>query len=582
VTTTPSRRGENDAFGNREDYWGSRRRADVPDRRRFALGLVAVLSLAVATRALPLYWSPHVATLDGFAYVADARATIANGAIPLSGFRAEDFVFTSFTVVASRVLGVDPLFALQPLMAPVGGTAVLAGIALVYGCRDGLPSRRSARLAALLAGVLLAVSGIYLRRTLVPDSDILAHVFLPLLAIAWYRFLWTGRRVWAVVAGVFLIAFPLVHTLSTLLAALTLTGVTVAVLVAGRPPRRVAGGAVAVTGFWAYVAGYYAFAGGHPLLTVSYVDRVSSSLGLFVAWMVVLILGIAWFQTTSARLRQAAVGAPFAVAALALVVNQVTTVFPGTIPTPPGLVALMSLHLVVVAFATRAWKTVSARGPVLIVVALLAAPVVVMYFALTASLSPEYFATALRGHTFVYLPLIALAAVAAATLVSKDSGSHTRRSIAPRFGSRPGLNGAVVVVLLASAAGTAPLAYVALDTMTHPGSTTPAEFEAATFAATYAGEKPTTDHALSRVVAHQYDGGAGIGSTRGWLTGGPPPDRPMLSRESWAASGAHFFPGAPITTSRDRYDATMRCRHAVYATTTRDALTVTLSADAGC
>lgn len=556
--------------------------ADVLGRRRFVLGLLATLSLALALRALPLYWSPHVATLDGFAYVADAEATIAHGSIPLAGFRAEDFVFTSFAAVASSVLGVEPLFALQPLMAPVGATAVLAGIALVYRCRDGVVSRRRARLAALLAGVLLAVSGIYLRRTLVPDSDILAHVFVPLLAIAWYRLLWTGRRAWGVVAGVFLIAFPLVHTLSTLVAALTVTGVTVAAVVAGRSWRRVAVGATAVAAFWAYVAGYYVFAGANPLVTVSYVDRVTSSPGLFVAWVVVLIAGIAWFGTTSARSRQAVMAVPFAIALLALGVNQVTTVFPGTIPTPPGLLPLMALNLVMIAFAVRAWKTVPPRGAVVVVVSLLAAPVVIMYFALTASLGPEYFATALRSHTFVYLPLLALAAIAAATVASNGVGATDRLAGPAGVVRRAGLGGVLAVVLVASVAGTAPLAYVALDTMTHPGSTTTAEFEATGFAGGHATEGVATDHALSRIVGHYHPGSAGVAPTRQWLRGGPPPDRPALSRESWTTTGAHFFPGAPLTIPRDRYDGAIQCRHGVYATTTRDSLTLTLPADAGC
>jgi len=554
----------------------------VLDRRRFALGLLAVLGLALAARALPLLWSPYPATLDGFGYVADARSTIAGGSIPLEGFRVEDFVFTSFTVTTSRVLGVDPLVALQALMIPVGGTAVLAGLALVYRCCDGVGSRRTARLAALLGGLLLAVSAIYLRRTLVPDSDILAHAFLPLLAVAWFRLLRTGRRPWAVVSGVFLIAFPLVHTLSTLLAALTVTGVTVAALVAGAPWRRVAAGSVAVAAFWAYVAGYYALAAMHPLLTVSYVDRVSAYPGLFLAWTVVLILGVAWFGTTSSRRRQTAAAAPFVLAFVALAVNGVTTVFPGTIPTLPGLLPLMSLNLVMVAFAVRVWKRVPARGMVLVVVALLAAPVVVMYFALTASLGPEYFATALRAHTFVYLPLLALAAIGAARLVPGGSESGGSSSGGFEVTGRSGLRAGLVVLLVASVAGTAPLAYVALDTMTFPGSTTPAEFEATGFGAAYATQSVATDHALSRVIGQFHPGGADVAPTRQWLRGGPPPDQPTLSRTTWAERGAHFFPGAPVVTSRSRYDAAIQCRHLVYATTTRDALALSLPADGGC
>jgi hypothetical protein len=54
---------------------------DVLGRRRFILGLLATASLALVLRALPLCWSPHVATLDGFTHVADAEATMVSGSI---------------------------------------------------------------------------------------------------------------------------------------------------------------------------------------------------------------------------------------------------------------------------------------------------------------------------------------------------------------------------------------------------------------------------------------------------------------------------------------------------------------------
>jgi hypothetical protein len=568
----------------------------VLDRRRFALGLLAVLSLALAMRSLPLYWSPYPATLDGFGYVVAARETIAGGSIPLAGFRAEDFVFTSFTVVTSQVLGVRPLFSLQPLMAPVGAAAVLVGVVLVYRCCDGLYSRRRARLAALLAGVLLAVSGIYLRRTLVPDSDILAHVLIPLLALAWYRLLWTGRLAWGWIAGILFVLFPLIHTLSTLIAALAVIGVTTAALVAGRPRRRIALGSLTVAAFWAYVAGYYAFAGAHPQLTVSYVDRISSYPGLFVAWVIVLVIGIAWFGTTSPRLRQAVLAAPFGVAFVALVANATTTVFPGTIPTPPGLLPLMSLYLVVVVFAVRAWERLPARGTALVVLALLGAPVVIMYFALTAALGPGQFATALRSHTFIYLPLLALAAIGAVTAVpgradpASDGGSQRERSgrvsgvLGRATPSARGIRIGLAAVLVVSMVGTVPMAYVALDTMTVPGTTTPAEFEATAFAATHTTSW-ASDDPPGRIGRFLYDRGAAVKPVRAWLSGGPPPDQPTLSRDSWAGPGAHFFPGAPASLPRARYDAALECRHLVYATTTRDALVLTVPTErdiAGC
>jgi hypothetical protein len=217
-----------------------------------------------------------------------------------------------------------------------------------------------------------------------------------------------------------------------------------------------------------------------------------------------------------------------------------------------------------IVFAARAWATVPARGVAMVIVALLAAPVVVMYFALTASLGPAYFATALRAHTFIYLPLLAVAAIAAATIVSGASSTEHSRPAILTTRRRTALGRGLAILLVVSMIGTAPLAYVALDTMAPPGSTTSAEFEATGFAASYATQNVATDHALSRVIGHYHPGDASIAPTRGWLTGGPPPNRPTLSGESWTTSGAHFFPGAPLTISRDRYDAALRCRHVVY------------------
>jgi hypothetical protein len=211
------------------------------------------------------------------------------------------------------------------------------------------------------------------------------------------------------------------------------------------------------------------------------------------------------------------------------------------------------------------------------VVALLSAPVVVMYFALTASLGPAYFATALRAHTFVYLPLLALAAITAATIVSGTSITGKSRPTIFTTRRRAALGRGLATLLIVSMIGTAPLAYVALDTMTHPGSTTSAEFEATEFAGAYSTQDVATDHALSRVIGHFHPGSADVGSTRQWLTGGPSPNQSTLSRGSWTTSGAHFFPGAPVTISRDRYEAALQCRHVVYATTTtRDSLVLSL------
>ncbi|MDT3435485.1 sodium:phosphate symporter [Haloarcula sp. 1CSR25-25] len=516
--------------------------------------IVAVVAVAVAARLTTLHWTPLPSTLDGFGYVALARDTLETGAFPFTRFRADNIVFTAVLTAVGALTGERPLYIAQPVVAVTGGASCLTAMALVKRLAQSShwPHSRTS-LAMGVVGMGLAVEGIYLRRTGQTDEEALAFLLLPLFAIAVHRLLTAERyrRRWGVVAAFLFIAFPLLHTFSSLIAALVLTGL-LATHLARIPSRRDTVGAVAlVAGFWVYMWGYYRFAE-QSQLVVPYVDRISAYPGLFLAWVVVLVTLLIWFQRTSARLQQATVGGAVGLWFLTLGANALQTVFPGTQTTPAGLLVLVAAFAVPVLFAVvglpRASRDRRLIGPV--VLTLLLAPIVVVYFSLTASLTPEYYGTALRGQTFVHLPVFVLAGIGVASVAYRHSPSPDGGLRTPGMQSRR-LAAVLTAVIVVAAIVTMPIAFVNLDTLAFPTGATESQFAAATFTADHVDEQWASDHPFSRIVALYYPSATNgtYQPTARWLGGGAEPNCPTLSRGSWATTGAHLFPAASEKTT---------------------------------
>jgi len=546
-------------------------------RKGRLLLIVAVLAVAVAARLTTLHWTPLPSTLDGFGYVALARDTLETGTFPLTRFRADNIVFTAVLTVLGAVSGERPLYIAQPVVAVTGGASCLTAMALVKRLAQSSRWRHSRTTLAMgVVGMGLAVEGIYLRRTGQTDEEALAFLLLPLFAIAAHRLLTTNRyrRRWGAVVVVLFAAFPLLHTFSSLIVALVLTGVLAAHL--GRiPSRRDAVTALTVVaGFWVYMWGYYRIAE-RSLLEVPYVDRISAYPGLFLAWVVVLVATLVWFQRTSARLQRATLGGAVGLWFLTLAVNATQTVFPGTQTTPIGLLVLVAAFAVPVVFAVVGLPLASRDrrliGPV--VLALLLAPIVTVYFSLTASLTPEYYGTALRGQTFVHLPVFVLAGIGVATVAY-------RRSLAPdgrldTHGDHSHRLATVLTVLIVVAAlVTMPIAFVNLDTFAFPTGATESQFAAATFTADHVDEQWASDHPFSRIVALYYPGATNgtYQPTARWLGGGSEPNCPTLSRSSWGTTGAHLFPAGSEKTTPAALDEWRYENDVVYDTRSLDSV----------
>ncbi len=527
---------------------------------------LAVFAVALGMRTITLYWSPFPATLDGFDYAALARSTIAIGSLPFERLRADNLVFTTVLSLAGIVADVRPVILAQPLIAVVGAGSCLTAVAITRRIGWQLNySSRQVRLAAILAGLTLAVEGLYLRRTGVADEEAIGILLVPLLAIALHRALRTRRTAWLGVTVLFLLVFPLVHTFSTLIAAVTAIGILATQLLRIPLRRFVVMGGGLVAGFWAYFALYYEAAARFGL-TVPYVGRILSHPGLFVAWTIVLVIGILWLRRTSRRLQIGTLLGVVGIGYVVLAANVFLPIFPGTASTPLAILLPVLLFIVPVVLASRGLPLVADdRTEGAVVVALLAAPVVQTYFSLTASLTPEFFGTVMRTQTFAHFPIFVLAALATAGLVSRTDASVRARLPA----SRSAVRAIVPSVLLIVALLTAPVAFVDLDTASYPSTTTESEFAAASFAATHLTDQWTAADPLSRVGRQYYPNGANVSRTPvySWLTGGSPPTCPTLSREAWTTTGAHLFPLAPETIGEARYQRWLFERNLVYATT---------------
>lgn len=539
--------------------------------------LFAALSLFVLgwwTRAIPLWWSPLPATLDGWVYARLARETLSAGSVPLNGFRADAFGSTLLTTIVSAILEVTPLRLLQPLYALIGAVTVLLGFVFVRRLgREYNWSYHRIRAGSILAAFGLAVEGIFVRRTGVPDDDAITLLLIPIAVLLLYRYVDTGRHAWLGVLLPLLIVFPFIHTFSTFILGFSLLALSALLFSQDTEHSRALTGGLIVGGFWVYFTGYYTLIG-DTILFVPYVGRVTSHPGLFLGWLVVLVVGVVWYQQTTWRLRRMVAAVPLGLFFIVAIVNAQTTVFPATAQTPR--IVVLSLVPLAVPAVYGAWASPllgerHTTGSVLL--ALFGAPVATVMFALTASLTPEFFATAMRAQTHFHLPVVVVGGVLCAHVVSTETTRVLGRSVSLPASGRAILVGIFVIAV----AGTLPVAHVNLDTGSAPSTSLESEFAAATFSSTYLPDGWTSSHTQVRIANSYYDGATGsVAPTRQWLRGGPPPSQPVVAQHSWTTTGAHLFPLAPRTLPSEQFIQWQQQNNVVYRTTGHDTTVIVI------
>jgi len=575
----------------------------MTDRRRgVAAVALATLAVGIATRAWPLYWSPYPATLDGFRYARLAGATL-EGSLPIVALDADELVFTVVHAVLAAVTGVSPVRIAQPMVAVTGGASCLTAVALVarIGRERGWTGRRI-RIAATVAGLGIAVEGLYLRRSGVPDEEAFGLLVVPLLALVTWRALRTRRAAWWVPTVVLALTMPPLHNMSGLVAGMTLTGIATAALVRAESGRDVAAAIAVGVGYWTVYFGY-ALAAPAVGLSLTYSGLLSGTLGLFVAWVVGVAVIAAWARSTSSTALRLAWLFPVGGWFLLVGVNTVVPIYPGTVPSPSLVALLIGAYAVPVVLVGIGIPD-GRQGTGVLVLATLVAPVALTYYALTATLTPQFFDLVLRVQSFAHLPAFVFGGLGLSSLLMgrfggiglrEQSGAIADGGVTDDYRSSRSATGlatagrvALVFIVGVALAATVPIGYVDLDTGSVPSTTTPGEFQAVTFAEDRVNGSYATDHALSRVGIHYYPGTSAtveLTPVRNWLRGGPPPGCPILTAGEWSTTGAHLYPTAPETLPPDQADRFHETRHVVYRSGGRDphALVLPLSADGnGC
>ncbi|WP_276997645.1 hypothetical protein, partial [Haloquadratum walsbyi] len=508
-----------------------------------------VIVIALGFRVVPLYWSSLPSTLDGFAYAAAGEMAVQTGSFPLDG-RADRLVFASLLGSIGMITGEGVLAVTQPVASLIGTASVAFGIVITRRVvAESSSISADPTRVGLIAGGLLVAEGLFLRRTSVPDEEILGILLTLTVALSLHYAYRSGAPRWYTIAIGILAIFPLLHTFTSFVVGLVVTAVTVRHITQSQSLPSVVIGTGITGGFWLHIATYYSLAESTLSLTVPYVDRVTAYPGLFIGWVLLLIIGSVWIAQTTTRLRQISYFATISGLLAVLIINTVTPVFPGTVTTPPIVGIFVLLIGVVALSAVGALDILSQYDGITILGALFIAPAAIIGFSLTASLTPEYFATAMRTQTFLHLPVLVVSAIGLSKLLQWD-----RRGIATIC--------IVVVVLLA--AFSAPLAYLNMDTGSNPSTTLDSEYQAVQFSSTQLPVSWAGDHSLTRVGGHQFNDGD-LRPVAQWLNDGNSPRCVVISQESWTTTGAHLFPQAPETVARSEYSEWLFQRNVIYS-----------------
>lgn len=506
--------------------------------------LLAVLTVGIGTRLSALYRSPLPFNTDGFVFVSSAERMLAADAVAFGGPGSpapDEYLFASLIAVVSEIVGVQPLYVAQVVIACLAAVPSLVVVEYVRSLTSELP-RTHSRAAAAFAGIGLAVQGPYLFRTMSVNAEVFGLAVLACFVLALHRTLQTGDGRWLAATVGLAILVPVVHNLSALV--LGVVGTTLVALEVARSPtlRRVVGGAVGVVSFWIVTAGYYDVTG------LAKTGAVSTALGLFVAWTVLVVACGRWLDTATPTVQRGVPIVAFGVCTVVMLLNAAVAVFPGTSTTPTLLLFLtlpLAVPLLVAIYGLP--RLASSRGRAMF--AAIFGPLALVGFALSAGRTPAYHDLFLRSTTFLHPGLLVAAGVGLAWLVRH----------------RPAIGRGVAVLAVIAILVSAPLPFAGLQAFPFEPVTEEDEFDAATFATERVERGWATDEHLALVANNYQRSNATSLPTTAWLRGdAPPPDCPTLARSSWSTTGVPTT-AEPLTISRTEYERWIVTGDVVYA-----------------
>lgn len=542
--------------------------------RTYGLLLVALFTIAVAVRSIPLFHS-GLPTPHAFGYVPPVIEIVETGRLSIVG-RTDHQLWHTWLAQLSLLFAVEPVSLLRPISAVIGALpVVLAGaVTRRLGAYWGWQSRRIWT-AAGLAGLFIGIQGLYLYRSMAPHPNTIGLFVLPLFVISLHRAYTSRRRSWWIAAGGLFVIVPPVHVFVSLVTAIIVT-ILAGVEVVRSNVRRRSLTLVGVAGLlWLYVPGFHFGLRYLTATEVAYTDRVTGAPGLLAAWVILGVIGTIWWVDARPRTQRWLGWAIFGGLFSLVAVNAVTPVFFGAPATPPVMLLAFAPLAVLVFIAiwrlpdlTRATRV----GPPL--VAIIAGTLVIGGFTLTAPPTIAYLTTAERANYFLHFPVMVLAGMGGAVLLARIGTPHRGR-----------LRAGVTIGLVLCAAASIPIALAGVPILPYENTTDGAQLSATQFAMEHVDGEWTSDGHL-RDIATRIGGMSvappstvparvAIQPTLQWMRGGPPPDCAMMLKHSWM-EGAHFYPQSPERISPDAYAGQLESAQVVFASGATDELHLTV------
>ncbi|HKW42968.1 MAG TPA: hypothetical protein VJP06_02165, partial [Thermoplasmata archaeon] len=306
--------------------------------------LIALYSIAVAARLVPLMFSPLPYSTDGFALARIASGIIGSGSwhIDPSGVNSYNEKLPGFSVLwaaFAMVGGFRPLAHVQAYVAFLASLVVLP--AYLLGVKAS--GRRS---VGLVAGLFAAVFGTFLLLTSSVSKETLGLMILPVAVLLFHERADPRKRALSVILFLLL---PFIHPLTTLLA----LGMAASLVVLTHR-RALSRGRFSVRSFAVDIA----TGPGLALAALAYYLRVDLQFlaELFAPDAAVLFLGIvlllaavivAMVRPVRRRIGRRLVSPasrailPPALAVAALVANARTSLFAGTLGTQPAFLWIL-------------------------------------------------------------------------------------------------------------------------------------------------------------------------------------------------------------------------------------------------
>ncbi|WP_247418039.1 hypothetical protein [Halomarina salina] len=276
---------------------------------------------------------------------------------------------------------------------------------------------------------------------------------------------------------------------------------------------------------WVYSLGYHPFAVRAMGLHIVQSERLVRAPGLFVAWVVLIGVGIGWLPNTNRLTHLLIAIGTLGVGFVLLVADTAQSLYPGTSTIPPLTMYLLLPLVVPVAIAGGGLALVKNRSwPKVTILSLFVAPLVIIGFSLTAGVTIDYFFTLIRTHLFLYLPVMALAGAGVGWYLLGPSSSRWRAA----------KRGAICVIVLCAAIS-APVSFLGPETRIIEGTTTTAEFESIEFADEHVTGQWATDGHLARVALYQNP------PKSRKVSGEPlPPQSTPIAISHWTHAGEKF------------------------------------------